>query len=195
MDDRPIDVSVLRIGIAEARARGQGALRAIAERGDSSGPEELVRMLREAIEVVRAAESDGRLAGAQNHPPMLPVEAEAKSALAAHTARSRFEHEPIRNHGGTTTTEEPPAHLVDRPSDDGVVVITLVVAARVELTDVADVRDRAELDRALSALGALEPRDFVAMEVIGSPADEREAVSADRLARKYPELVRLGAAA
>lgn len=193
MDDRDIDVSVLMIGIAAgARAKVQGAMRAIAERGDSSRPEGLVRMLREAVEVLRGVEREWILAGAQNHLPMRPAEAEPKFALAAHTARARFEHEVIRNYGGSTITEEAPEPQA-RSIEDAVVVVTIVVASRAELTDVANVRDRGELDRALSALASIEPRDFVAMEVIWSPADERETVSAEKIAKKYPELVRIGA--
>lgn len=190
MDPRPIDVSVLMLGIdASARERVQGAMRAIAERGDTSRPEGLVRMLREALDVLRGAEDAWTHAGAQNHLPMPPSEAEATFVAAAHTARSRFQHELIRNYAGTTTTESAPA--IARRAGDGVVVVTLVVAAKVELTDVADVRDRAALDRAMDALARIEPADFVAMEVIWSPADEREHVSADAIERRYPELVRL----
>ncbi len=194
MDARPIDVTVLMLGIAAgARARVQGAMRAIAERGDTSGPDGLVRMLREAIDVLRGAEAEWILGGAQNHLAMPPAEAEPKFALAAHTARSRFEHELIRNYGGATTKEAAPAVAPDA-SSDAVVVVTIVVASRAELADIANVRDRAELDRALSALASLDPRDFVAMEVIWSPADERETVSAAAIERRYPELVRLGRA-
>ncbi len=193
MDERKIDVSVLMLGIdARARARVQDAMREIAEKGDTSGPAGLVSMLREAIGVLRGAEDAWTHAGAQNHLPMEPGEAEPAFVLATHAARSRFERELIRNYAGTTTTAEAPPQLANDGSD-GVVVVTLVVAARVELTDVADVRDRPALERAFDALSAIEPADFVAMEVIWSPADEREHVSAEAIEKRYPELVRLAA--
>jgi uncharacterized membrane protein len=193
MDDRDIDVSVLQIGIhAAARALVQSKMREIAERGDTSRPDGLVEMLRETISVLRQAEESWTHAAAQNHSPMPAQEAEPKFALAAHRARSRFQHELIRAYAGDTATRTAPP--IETPKDgDAVVVVTLVVAARVELADVSDVRDRAELERALAALSKLDPGDFVAMEVIWSPADERERMSAAQVEARYPELVRLSA--
>lgn len=194
MDDRDIDVSVLMLGVdAAARATVQQAMREIAERGDSGSPAGLVRMLRQAIAVLRGADAAWTHAGAQNHRPMPAAEAEPAFALAAHTARARFQHEVIRSADGTIARSDPPA-IVAREGVRGVVVVTVVVAARVELADLLDVRDRGTLERALDALSAIDPRDFVAMEAIWSPADERELVSAEEIEARYPELVRLGPA-
>jgi uncharacterized membrane protein len=186
-----IDVSVVMLGLdASARAAVQRAMRDIAERGDSSRPEGLVAMLREAIAVLRGASSSWTHAGALDHAPMPPAEAEAAFRSAAHRARSRFEHELVRNADGATTHRPAPPLPTD-PSEPGVVVVTLVVAARGELLDVRDVRDRAALERALDALSALEPRAFVAMEVVWSPADENDRASVASIEARYPELVRL----
>jgi len=191
MDDRDIDVSVLMLGIdAAARETVQQAMRELAERGDTGSPAGLVRMLREAIAVLRGADAAWTHAGAQNHRPMPPAQAEAAFAKAARAARSRFEHELVRSAHGRITRKEAPA-IAEREGVRGVVVVTIVVAARVELADVLDVRDRPRLERALDALSALDPRDFVALEVIWSPADEREQVTAEEIEARYPELVRL----
>jgi uncharacterized membrane protein len=189
MDDRPIDVSVLMLGIdADKRAEVQSAMRKIAERGDSSRPDGLVKMLGEAIVVLKSARGSWTHAAAQNHSPTPANEAEPKFRQAAHTARSRYPKEIIRNYAGSVATHDaklPPS------SAPGVVVITLVVAARRELADVGNVRDLAELERALDALGAIDPGDFVAMEVVWSPADENDRASVEQIEQRYPELVRL----
>lgn len=191
MDTRPIDVSVVMLGIdASARREVQDAMEAIAASGDTATPAGLVQMLREAIALLRSREDAWTHAAAENHPPMEAEEAEAKFGLAAHRARSRFDHELIRAHaGGVARTEAPP--LPPQPDVPGVVVVTLVLAARRELRDVADVRDRAALGLALDGLAAVDPGDFVAMEVIWSPADPDERVPVEALERNHPELVRL----
>lgn len=194
MDTRDIDVSVLMLGIdAAARTTVQQAMHEIAERGDSSSPAGLVRMLRQAIAVLRGADEAWTHAGAQNHRPMPASDAEPAFQRAAHTARARFEHELIRSAGGKVTRKAAP-DIVEREGVRGVVVVTIVVAARVELADIVDVRDRSKLERALDALSAIDPRDFVAMEAIWAPADEREVVSAEEIEARYPELVRLAPA-
>src|SRR5690606_23332948 len=102
---------------AAARAEVQGALRTIAETGDSSAPAGLVAMLRRALDVLRGAEGAWTHAGAQNHLPMSPEQAEEAFVSAAHAARLRFEHELIRSHEGTLTTA--PAPELPAPSGAG----------------------------------------------------------------------------
>lgn len=188
-----MDVSALMLGIdADARAEVQRAMNDIAESGDSSQPEGLVQMLREAIALLRGVEASWTHAGAENATPMPPEEAEARFVQLTTRARSRFEDELIRNVDGVIARKDAPA----LPDSDvpGVVVVTLVVAARRELADVADVRDRVQLRLALDALAAIDPADFVAMEVIWSPADENDRATAEMVEAKYPELARLGGA-
>lgn len=192
MDERHIDVSVLMLGIdAERRETVQEELREIAEKGDSGSPAGLLSMLREAIAVLRGAEAAWTHAGAQNHRPMPPAEAEAIFVKAGERFRSRFDHELVRNaHGAISRTPAPP---LPEPAEGerAVVVVTLVVAARIELSDVLDVRDREGFERALDGLTKLEPRELVALEVVWSPADPRERVGVEAIEARYPELVRL----
>jgi uncharacterized membrane protein len=191
MDDRDIDVSVLMLGIhTRVRDVVQTRMREIAERGDTSRPDGLCAMLRETIAVLRSVEESWTHAAAENHLPMPAPQAEPKFRLAAHHARSRFQTELIRAYAGGKATH-PAAPITEPQPAEGVVVVTLVVAARCELTDVANVRDKHELERALDALAALDPGDFVALEVIWSPADPNEIASREEIETNYPELVRL----
>lgn len=185
-----IDVSALMLGIdSTARAEVQRAMNDIAESGDTGSDEGLVQMLREAISLLRGVTRSWTHAGAINALPMPPEEAEEHFAAITNRARSRFDDELIRNVDGETTRKAAPQLP---PSDvPGVVVITLVVAAHRELADVRDVRNAGQLSTAFDALAALDPHDFVAMEVIWSPADDRDRATVSEVEEKYPELTRL----
>lgn len=186
-----VDVSVLMLGIdADARPEVQAKLLEIARHGDSAGPEGLVQMLREALTVLRHVSGSWTHAAAENHAPMPPDEAERRFREATARVRGRFEHELIRTADGKTE-RRPAPELPERSDVPGVVVVTLVVAKRGELADVADARDRRNVARAMDTLASIDPDDFVAMEVVWSPADERDRASAEEIERRYPELTRL----
>ena len=119
---------------------------------------------------------------------MPPADAQARFHEAAHKARSRFEHELVRNFAGHTT-HAPTPDLPDS-DDPGRVVVTLVVAARRELRD-ATGRDLASLLAALDDLAALTPEELVAMEVVWSPAAEKDRMSLASMRSLYPELFAL----
>lgn len=185
-----IDVTVLRLGIdAAARDHVQARMRSIAERGDTRTPAGLTAMLRDAISELRAARASWTHAAAQGGAPVPAAEAQRHFGEAVESAHARFGHQDvIRNVDGKLETHEATRLSTGGPS---VVVVTLVVAARKELADVADVRSAGAMERALEELAALAPEDFVAMEVIWAPADPRDRPSLDEVERKHPELVRL----
>ncbi|MFK7985915.1 MAG: DUF1517 domain-containing protein [Sandaracinaceae bacterium] len=185
-----IDVTALMLGIdREARPEVQRAMNDIAEMGDSGSPAGLVQMMREAIAVLRGVRRHWTHAGVENTRPMPEAKAEGRFAALTKKARRRFEEETIRNKDGVITRgDASPLPPSDVP---GVVVVTLVVAARQELLDVADVRDGAQLERAFDGLMGVGADDFVAMEVIWSPSDENDRATSAMVEAKYPELTRL----
>ena len=190
-DDAPetMDVSVLMLAFDEAaRSRIQTRMDGIASRGDTSSPAGLLAMLRDAIAVLRDHASAWTHGAAENASPMPPAEAEARFVEAAHRARSRFEVEVIRNFDGTTTRTAPPK-LPDSDAP-GRVVVTFVVAARRELRD-AKQRTRASIEAALDDLRVITPEEFVALEVIWSPADAKDRMSLAAMTERYPELFEL----
>jgi uncharacterized membrane protein len=186
-----IDVQAIALGLDHrARPRVQERMRAIAEAGETKSKEGLARMLREAIDVLLAEQASITHAHAEGGPLRADEEARLHFMEVAHRARSRFDVELIRNADGTIIRAAPPRFP---PSDEpGVVVVTVVVAARREIADLRDVHDRAALRAALEALRAIEPEELVAIEVIWSPADERDRVPLEELARKHPELRSVG---
>jgi uncharacterized membrane protein len=182
-----IDVGVLKLGIdAAARDEVQAAMDEIARSGDTGGPEGLLRMLREAIAVIRGVEDAWSHGAVQSSAPMPPQEAEARFEAAAQDARGRFDDEVIRASGGRVETR--PGGPLSPSVDPSMVVVTFVVAARRELPDI-DVIDRGGFAFALDELAALRPEDFVALEVVWSPADPADRPSVTEVERNYPELV------
>lgn len=183
-----VDVAVLMLAFEDtARAAIQRAMDDIASDGDTGSDAGLVAMLREAIEMLRSHGDAWTHAAVVNASPMPSPQAEAKFEAAAAKARSRFEVEVVRNADGETTrTDAPDLPPTDEP---GRVVVTFVVAAERELKDAE--RSRAGVDAALDGLLAITPDDFVALEVIWSPADENDRMSLDEMTERYPELFAL----
>jgi len=73
----------------------------------------------------------------------------------------------------------------------GVVVATLIVAARNELLDLTNPHDADELRMALRALSAMQGNPLVALEVVWSPAEENVRMSTAEQESLSPELSRL----
>lgn len=186
-----MDVAIIKLGIdAQARTEVQGAMNDIASSGDTSGPAGLVQMLREAVAVLRGVEARWTHAAVENASPMEPAEAEQRFQAAAKDARTRFETEVIRASGGKVATKDASLPDSDAPS---MVVVTIIVAARRELRDVGAI-DRASFGLALDDIVAVTPQEFVAMEVVWSPADVNDRPPVAEVERNYPELVRLSPA-
>lgn len=187
-----IDVQAIVIGLdARARARVQDAMRAIAESGDTNTRRGRWAMLRDAIEVLVRAEESWTHGHAEGGERRAPVDAQRHFAEVAQRARSRFDVEVIRNTGGVVIAQRPPDFA---PSDEpGVVLVTVVVAARKEIADVAAPRDRAALRAGLEALRAITEDELVAMEVVWSPAADGDRVSAAQIEQRHPEIRRLEA--
>lgn len=181
-----IDVATVAIALdANARPAIQAAMRKLAETGNTATSEGRALLLQQALEVLAAHTSAFTHAFIESTVPLPLEEARPRFVEAATRARSRFGVEVIRNADGTTTTAAPPTFA---PRDEpGVVLVTVVVARRREVPDVAQLT-RAALDATLRELGTTTAAELVAMEVIWSPAEEADRVSAAELSRRHPEI-------
>lgn len=188
--DGAIDVQAIVIGLdARARREVQGAMRAIAERGDTGTRRGRHRMLGEAIAVLVGAQDRWTHGHAEGGARRAPADAKRHFDEVAQRARSRFAVEVIRNTGGAVIAQPAP---VMPPSDEpGVVLVTVVVAARREIADVRAEDDRAALRDGLEALRAISEDELVAMEVVWSPAADDDRVGAEQLERRHPEIRRI----
>jgi uncharacterized membrane protein len=184
-----MDVSVLMLAIDwRARRYVQGVLENLAKTGDTGSKQGLAKMLRETVEALRDVEIAWLYAGAFNASPMGAAQAEAEFRKAAAEARSRYKKELIRAADGATTTTETPEMKARREDGEGVVVVTLVVAARRDLVDVQNVADAGQVKRLCKQLVRLDGDSMVALEVIWSPSTENDRMSTAELEALYPEL-------
>lgn len=195
-DDGPswdrIDVSALMLAIDwRSRRFVQEALLRMAQQGDTQSPAGLAKLARETALTLRRAESAWLYAGIVNSTPSDPVSAEALFRRVANDARSRFRHELIRSHEGTTQRRDETAVTAKAEEGEGLVVVTFVVAAKRTLLDIHDIRDADAIRTLLQQVIALDPWGLAAMEVIWSPAQESDRMSSAELEVLYPELRRL----
>ena len=184
-----LDVGCVVVGLDHrARAAVQAAMRRLAETGDTRSKEGLSRMLAGAIDEllsVRASWTHGHA----ERSSLPPADAQRVFGELAHRARSRFDVEVIRAEQGSVLRQAAPA-LPDS-DEPGVVLVTLLVASKHALAiSSGDTRDALA-----SALGALRigADALVAIEVVWSPAEERDRVSASAIERRHPEIRRLPA--
>lgn len=189
-----IDVQTLVVALeADARPAVQSAMRRLADTGDTRSPAGLATLLCEAVRVLLAHEPSFTHAWVESTSPLSPELARARFTEAAQRARARFEVEVIRNADGTTTRRAPP-ELAPTDGEPGVVLVTLVLARTTEIPDLVPHPDRAALRAALEDVARTTPDALVAMEVIWSPAEDRDRVSAAALEKRHPEIRRLASA-
>lgn len=187
-----IDVSGLMLAIDwRARKHIQGQLEQLAKTGDTSTPDGLARLARETALALRREELSWLYGSVLNALPAAPRDAERVFRQAAADARSKFRHELIRNADGSTRITAGPAQRASREEGEGVVVVTLLVAAHRELIDVADVTNANEVRHLLDQVIALDGNSIAVLEVIWSPADENDRMSTAELEVLYPGLRRI----
>jgi uncharacterized membrane protein len=188
-----MDVSVLRLALDwKVRAHVQQEMMRIARTTKTSSQTGLVFMLREVALTLRRARDSWVYAGVVNAKPSTPANAETLFRQHAQQAREGFTHELIRAHGGDLTTAAAPAELGARPEEGpGLVVITMVVAARTALVDFHDPSNAEEVRRWLEAISGLTTANLAAVEVIWTPAAEDDRMSSVELETFYPEMKRI----
>jgi uncharacterized membrane protein len=166
----PIDVTVLRVAVDwRERKFLESKLDDIGRNADMSSAAGLVRTLREVTLVLRRARDTWLYAGAVNAEPMHAPEADEffeQHASAARDARMEA-------------------------NSEGLAVITLIVAAHGHLLDFHDLADAEQVRRCLESLGSLTSADLTAVEVVWTPASEQARLSADELARLFPDMQRI----
>ncbi len=187
-----VDVTVLRV-VVDWRERKfiQGELDRIARSADTRSAPGLVRMLREVTVVLRRVRDAWLYAGIVNANPMRAPEAEAWFQQHAQDARSRFREELIRNAEGATATRAAGALDTRSEEGEGLVVITLIVAARGHLLDFHDLADAEQVRRCLESLGNLTSATLMVVEIVWSPAAENDRMSSVELERLCPDVQKI----
>lgn len=184
-------VAVLRLGIDwRARRAVQARLLELARTSDTATPAGLAALLRETVSLLRGVQLSWLYASghARSIAGAEPVEAAFRELTT--DARARFQRELVRAADASVTTAEAPLELEAKAHEgEGVVVVTLVVAARSEPLGREASDPATDAGHLLAALeGVASPASLAAVEVIWSPAAEEDRMSTAELEQHYPEL-------
>lgn len=187
-----MDVSAIMIAIDwRARAEVQASLKNIAAHGNTGNAGGLAAMLHETVIALRRVELAWLYSGCVNARPAARSQAEAMFRGVASEMRTRFKKELVRNADGTISQQETPEMTARSHEGQGVVLVTIIVAARREIPDIAKATDANELKNVMRSFGALNAADLVALEVIWSPAAENDRMSTAELEQFYPEMKKI----
>lgn len=183
-----VDITAIRLGIDWRARRGlQQRLLELARTSDTRSKPALLRLLQQTIDAIESTRIAWLYAGVTNFHPMSPPEAQQHFRTLALAARANFENELVRAADGQRIEREAPAMKARAHEGEGVIVVTLIVAARTELVDVPT-PDAGRIAAALRALRGLGPDELVALEVVWSPAADDDRMSTLELEARYPGL-------
>lgn len=187
-----IDVSALMVALdARARPFVQKRLDDLARSGDTRTPAGLRALLHETVSMLRRSELAWVYVGVLNTKPLAPDQAEALFRSTSTSMRSRFKEELVRRAEMGLATQATPEMRAREEEGQGLVVVTLLVAASCEIPDVTKATDRVQVDLLVRSIGAITAQQLNAIEVIWSPAAENDRMSSAELEAIYPELQRL----
>ena len=148
--------------------------------------------MRETILGLRRAELSWLYCAIANYHPMSAASAEGIFRQLGVDARSRFRNELVRNVDGSKIEQQAAEMRARSDEGEGVVVVTLIVAARREILDVTQITDATRIKALLDDLtGVANPQTLVAMEVIWSPAAENDRMSTAELETLYGHLKKI----
>ena len=182
-----VDVSVLRIALdGRARKFVQTELARIAKVADTETEEGRLAMLREVGLLLRRVRDAWVYGGAVNE-PMRGLDA-AKAAFDRHVddARARFTKETIVNVQGQKALASGGDFTPRSDEGAGLILVTLIVAARSELFTVAHIGNGEDLRKALEAASHRAASDLVAIEIVWQPSEDADRLSSMELEAKYP---------
>ena len=181
------DVTVLRIALdGRARKFVQAELARVAKAADTATAEGRATMLREVALLLRRLKDAWVYGGAVNEQMREEMKQKAVFDRYVDDARVRFARETIRNEQGVTTTADAPLVTHHVRDDEGLILVTIVVAARSELFEVSSIGDGDSLRQALESASHRSAEDLIAIEIIWMPADGDDVVSSLELEAKYP---------
>ncbi len=188
-----VDISALQLAIDwRARRELQSKLEQLAKSGQTSSRNGLATLLRETVVSLRRAELSWLYAAVANYHPMSAASAEGIFRQLGVDARSRFRRELVRNADGHRSEQDAGQMQARSEEGEGVVVVTLIVAARREIVDVLQADDASRIRGLLdNVIGVANPQLLVAMEVVWSPAAENDRMSTAELESLYPHLKKL----
>lgn len=185
------DVSAIRIALDHnARPPLQARLDALAKSGAAGTAAGRASALHEVCIELRRNQTSWLYASVENSPVRSVGEIQSRYQQIAQDARSRFRVETVRSGDGVLSTQDD-TKTRDRGEGPGIVVVTVLVAARRELVDVHQPEDARALNQILMGFGAIQAGELMGLEVVWSPSTENDRMTEPEMLRVYPEMRRI----
>ena len=182
-----VDVSVLRIAIdGRARKFVQNEIKNIASETDTSTADGRTAMLREVAILLRRLRDAWVYGGAVNEPMRDLGGSKPVFDRYVDDARSRFREETMRNEQGKKTTTAASSYTPHSDEGAGLILVSIIIAARRELFTVNRIGNGDDLRQALDSASQLTTSNLVAIEVVWQPSEDEDRLSSMELEAKYP---------
>ena len=182
-----VDVTVLRIAVdGRARKFVQTEIKNIANETDTATNEGRTAMLREVALLMRRLRDAWVYGGAVNLPMTSLNSAKTTFDQYVDDARSRFREETVRNEQGKKTTAAASSYTPHSDEGAGLILVSIIIAARRELFTVNRIGNGDDLRQALDSASQLTPASLVAIEVVWQPSEDEDRLSSMELEAKYP---------
>jgi uncharacterized membrane protein len=182
-----VDVTVLRVAIdGRARKFVQRELKVIADQHDTATADGRAGMLSEVANLLRRTRDAWVYGGAVNEPMRTLGETKPAYDRFVDDARSRFQYETISNEQGQRRITAGPDITPHSFEGEGLILVTLVIAARTQLYTVSFIRDGEDLRKALEAVSYVSAAQLVAVDIVWSPSEENDRMSSMELEARYP---------
>ncbi|MFT3698535.1 MAG: DUF1517 domain-containing protein [Kofleriaceae bacterium] len=182
-----VDVGAIRIAIdGRARKFVQTALRQISASTNTLDSTSRIVMLQKVSALLRQLRSAWVYGGFVNE-KMGDMDREKPlfDKLVDDT-RVKFMRETVSNVDGTLSPADP-GHDVPRPEEgEGLILVSIILAAYKELYTVKKVGNGDDLRDALEAVQYLDETSLVAVQIIWQPSEENDRMSSIELEAKYP---------
>ncbi len=181
------DVTVLRVALdGRARKFVQRELKVIADQYDTSTAVGRAGMLSEVANLLRRTRDAWVYGGAVNEPMRTVSQTKPAYDRFVDDARSRFQHETISNVQGQRRIAAGPDITPHSFEGEGLILVTLIIAARTQLYTVSFIRDGEDLRKALEAVSYLSAEQLVAVDIVWTPSEENDRMSSMELEARYP---------
>lgn len=181
-------VTQLQLGLDwRARAQLQTQLENMAKSGNAGTAEGRAALLSETILALRRNEISWLYAAYKDAGGHQPQAAQQTFQQLANEARSRFRHEVVRSVGADVTSNDAPAMQARAEEGEGTVVVSVILATRRPLTGFMT-PDAGHIKNALQDRSGILPQQLVALEVVWSPAADKDRMSTAELEQFYPEM-------
>lgn len=182
-----VDVSVLRIAIdGRARKFVQTELKQIADTTDTSTKDGRTAMLRQVALLLRRLRDAWVYGGAVNEPMRELGGAKPVFDRYVDDARSRFREETVRNEQGVKSQATASSYSPRGDEGAGLILVSIVIAARRELFTVDRIGTGDDLRQALDSASQLTTANLVAIEIVWQPSEDDDRLSSMELEAKYP---------